>query len=156
MRPRFDHRELAWVAGHLHHQRVAGYPDLIAAGTLKLPIARTALRISCAIATSWMLIATLQPDQPWLANPATGGATADERRETLATFARHSRAAAQAAPYNDDLAGIADAVDVLIAWEDADPSARFLANMTIELRARAAADHAATDPVHHFTYGIAA
>lgn len=156
MRPRFDHRELAWVAGHLHHQRVVGYPDLIAAGTLKQPIARTALRISCAMATSWALIAALQPHQPWLDDPLNGGATADERRDTLATFARHSRAAAQAAPYDDDLAGIADAVDMLIGWEDADPSARFLADMTIELRARAVADRAAARPIQPLTYGIAA
>lgn len=156
MRPRFDTRELAWVAGHLHHQRVVGYPDLIAAGTLKPQVAHTALRISCAVATSWALIAALQPDQSWLSDPDNGGATADERRDTLATFARHSRAAAEKAPHDDELGAIADAVDVLIGWEDADPPARFLADMTIELRARAAADRAAPHPVHYFTYGIAA
>jgi hypothetical protein len=156
MRPRFDHRDLAWVAGHLHHQRVVGYPELIAAGRLKSQVAHTALRISCAIATSWHLIAALEPDQPWLSDADQGGATPDERRDTLATFAKHTRAAAERVPHDDDLAGIADAVDVLIAWEEAQPSARFLATMTIELRARAAADRAAPRPVHQFTYGIAA
>ncbi|WP_018250805.1 hypothetical protein [Sphingomonas melonis] len=146
MQPRFDRRQLAWVAGHLHHQRVVGYPDLIAAGTLKLHVARNALRISCAIATDWWLIAMVQPHQPWLDDPAQGGSTADERRDTLAAFARHARAAAQAAPYDDLLGEIADAVDVLIASEDVHPSPRFLADMTIELRDRAAADRARTVP----------
>lgn len=146
MQPSFDRRQLAWVAGHLHHQRVVGYPELIAAGTLKLHVARNALRISCAIATGWLLIATLQPHHPWLDDPAQGGATADERRGTLAALARHARATAQAAPYDDLLNEIADAVDVLLASEDVHPSPRFLADMTIELRACAAADRRPAHP----------
>ena len=146
MQPRFDRRQLAWVAGHLHHQRVVGYPDLIAAGMLKPHVARNALRISCAIATGWWLIAMVQPHQPWLDDPAQGGATPDERRDTLVALARHARSVAQAAPYDDLLTEIADAADVLVASEDVHPSPRFLADMTIELRARAAADRARTAP----------
>lgn len=143
--PRFlhDRPALAAVAAYLHQQRVVGYPELIAAGKLSQNKADRALRISNAIAADWAAIAAIEPAPAWLGDPDQGGAYKWERVETLTAMAIRTRTAADVAPEDDRLRDIADCVDVLLLWEARQPSARWLADMTIELRARAAADRAA-------------
>jgi hypothetical protein len=143
--PRFMHDRpaLAAVAAYLHQQRVVGYPDLIAAGKISQAAADRALRISNAIAADWAAIAAIEPAPDWIADPDRGGAFKRERIEALGAMAIRTRTAADEDPAHDRLRALADCVDALLWWEDRHPSARWLADMTIELRARAAADRAA-------------
>lgn len=146
--PRFEHDRpgLASVIAYLHQQRVVGYPDLIAAGKITQAAADKALRISNTLAADWAAIAALEPAPAWLADPSRGGAFKWERVETLNAMAIRTRTASDANPEDGRLRDIADAVDTLIWWEGKEPSARWLADMTIELRARAAADRASRSP----------
>jgi hypothetical protein len=148
-----DRPALAWVAGHLHQQRVVGYPDLIADGRLTQAAADRALRISNAIAADWAAIAAVAPAPVWIDNVEQGGAHKWERINTLAGMADRTRAASDGKPDDDELRAIADCVDALLWWETERPSARFLADLTIELRARAAADRASSSPAN---IGVAA
>lgn len=142
-----DRRALAWVAGHLHQQRVVGYPDLIADGRLTQAAADRALRISNAIAADWAAIAAVAPAPDWIHDVERGGAHKWERINTLAGMADRTRAVADDKPDDEELCAIADCVDALLWWETEKPGARFLADLTIELRARAAADRAVSTPV---------
>lgn len=142
--PRYHHDRpaLSWVAGFLHQQRVVGYPGLIAEGTISQAAADRALRISNAIAADWTAIAELQPEPDWIHDITRGGAHQRERIDTLTAMATRCRATAAAKPDDPELSAIADVADALLWWETQRPSARFLADMTIALRARAAGDRA--------------
>lgn len=148
-----DRRALAWVAGHLHQQRVVGYPDLIAEGRLTQAAADRALRISNAIAADWAAIAAVAPAPGWIDDVEQGGAHKWERIQTLSGMADRTRAVADDKPEDAELCAIADCVDALLWWETEKPCARFLADLTIELRARAAADRASSSTAN---FGVAA
>jgi len=146
--PRYHHDRpaLSWVAGFLHQQRVVGYPDLISDGTITQATADRALRISNAIAADWTAIAELQPEPDWIHDVDRGGAHQRERIDTLTAMATRCRRTADSKPDDAELGAIADVADALLWWETQRPSARFLADMTIALRARAATDRAAFSP----------
>lgn len=146
--PRFGHDRpaLAAVAAYLHQQRVVGYPELIAASKLSQAATDRALRISNAIAADWAAIVAYAPAPDWLTDPKRGGAFKWERVDTLNAMAIRTRTAADVAPEDERLCAIADCVDALLWWEGRQPSARWLADMTIELRARAATERAARLP----------
>ena len=143
LRWRDDHELLAAVAAHLHQQRVDGYPELVAAGKLSQRSADAGIRIMGAVARGWAAIVAIEPEPAGLHDPFQGGAHAWERVDTFIDRAIRARAIADAHPDDVETVGLADAIDTLLWWETASPSARWLVDMTIELRARAAADRAA-------------
>lgn len=149
IRPRWkdDHALLAAVAAYLRDQRADRYPALVTAGRLDPRAAADGIRIVSAIAASWAAIVAFEPEPVGAHDPDTGGAWTFERIDTLRDIAIRTRAAADAAPGEFEIAGLADAVDTLLWWETAQPSARQLADATIEGRARAASARLAQSPV---------
>lgn len=160
MRPRWhnDHRTLAAVARHLHAQRAAHYRRLVWDRQLSRTKALDGLRVMRTIARTWRAIADLQPEPFGVDCPDTGGVWPFERVAHLTIAARHARAAADAAPADYQIVGFADAIDTLLWWESQQPSARFLADATLALRAQAGAERAArpTPQSNHYTMGVAA
>lgn len=139
----FDHRTLAHVAVYLHRQRAEQYPALVDAGALTPEAARAGLRIARAIAADWRAIARLEPEPDWLWDADRGGAYGFERRNTLTDMAIRAREIATADP-SADRSDLADAIEALLASETARPSARWLVDTTLALRAQAAAHRAGT------------
>ncbi len=152
MQPRWrnDRWLLAVVAAAIHAGREQGYPSRVARGEMTQPEADRAIRVAGAIAADWLAIAALEAAPDWTDNPAQGGAWPWERGEELAAASQRARAAADEDPNNFERVGFADAIDTLIWWETASPSARWLADTTIALRAQATAQ------TETFTLGVAA
>ncbi|WP_267382203.1 MULTISPECIES: hypothetical protein [unclassified Sphingomonas] len=146
MRPRWhnDHELLAAVARRLLAQRVEGYPALVDAGRLSPAAADAGIRIMRAVAIGWRLIAAIEPEPEWLGDPEREGAWPFERVASLTIAARSARVAADTSYGDPEAIGFADAVDALLWWETAEPSARWLTDTTRALRAQAAADRGAT------------
>ena len=129
-RPRWhtDHELLAAVANRLHAQRVAGYPELVAAGTLSQAKADAGIRVIGAIAAGWSAIARLELEPADLYNGDAGGAWPSERVAALSVAARAARTKADELASDFEIVGFADAVDTLIWWETAQPDARWIAD----------------------------
>ena len=123
-----DHALLAAVAEKVHADRLRGYPALVDAGTLSPASAATGIRVMFAIAAGWRAIADVQPEPDWIHDPETGGAWPYERRAHLTAAARRPRAAAIDAPDDFEVVGFADAIDTLLWWETASPTARCIAD----------------------------
>lgn len=132
-----DHHLLASVARHLHAQRAAYYPRLVVESRLSRAKALDGLRIMRTIARSWRAIAELRPEPVGAQDPDQGGAWPFERVQHLTVAARHARAQADAAEGNVQAADLADAIETLLWWETARPSARWLVDTTIAGRRQA-------------------
>jgi len=124
VRWRNDYELLACVASRLHVQRIVGYPDLVETNRMTPAAAADGIRIMGTIACSWWAIAERQPEQPWIHDPELGGAWPYERIAALTIAAKRPRAAAADLPNDFEIVGFADAIDTLIWWETARPSAR--------------------------------
>lgn len=121
-----DYELLACVASRLHVQRIVGYPDLVETNRMTPAVAADGIRIMGTIACSWWAIAERQPEQAWIHDPELGGAWPYERVAALTIAAKRPRAAATDLPNDFEIAGFADAIDTLIWWETARPSARLI------------------------------
>ena len=132
-----DHHLLAAVARHLHAQRAVHYPRLVVEGRLSRARALDGLRIMRTIARSWRAIAELRPEPVGAHDPDQGGAWPFERIQHLTVTARHARAQADAAQGNRQAADLADAIETLLWWETARPSARWLVDTTLAGRRQA-------------------
>jgi hypothetical protein len=143
-RPRWfnDHTLLAAVARHLYRQRRDTNRALVEAGTLDSAKAETGTRVMRAIAAEWRALAAIEPEPAGLRDGDGQGAWAFERVAALEAASIVARTAADLAPTDPEVTGFADAVDTLLWWETAKPSARFLVDTTIALRAQANARRA--------------
>jgi|GEM_PF-6899837 len=121
-----DYELLACVASRLHVQRIVGYPDLVETNRMTPATAADGIRIMGTIACSWWAIAERQPEQAWIYDPELGGAWPYERIAALKVAAKRPRAAAIDLPNDFEIVGFADAIDTLIWWETARPSARLI------------------------------
>lgn len=130
MPPRWQHdyELLACVATRLHAQRILGYPEVVHAGRMTANAAADGIRVMGTIACTWWAIAEGQPEAPWAQDPDLGGAWPFERVAALTIAARRPRAAAIELPNDYEVVGFADAIDTLIWWETARPSARLIAD----------------------------
>lgn len=162
MQPRWrnDYELLAAVAATIHAGRAQRYPTMVLRDELSQDEADRGIRVMAAIAADWRACAVFEAAPDWLDDPARGGAHPFERVNELAAAARRARAAADD-PHDFEKVGFADAIDTLIWWETATPSARWLIDTTIALRAREAARHAdrvAARPIQSplFNLGVAA
>lgn len=140
-----DYELLACVATRLHAQRIDGYPKLVHAGRMTADGAADGIRVMGTIACSWWAIAEGHPEARWTQDPDLGGAWPYERVAALTIAARRPRATAIELPNDYDVVGFADAIDTLIWWETARPSARLIADCNRELRM--AARPAAITPI---------
>ena len=129
-----DHELLACVASQLHVLRITGYPELVDAGRMTAIAAADGIRIMGTIACTWWAIVDAQPEAAWTQDPALGGAWPYERLHALTVAARRPRAAAIEWPDDYEIVGFADAIDTLIWWETAQPSARLIADCNRALR----------------------
>ena len=145
MPPRWQHdfELLACVASRLHAQRIVGYPSLVDAGRMTAGEAADGIRIMGAIACSWWAIAEGRPEAEWTQDPDLGGAWPYERSASLAIAAPRARSAAIELPNDFEIVGFADAIDTLIWWETAQPSARLIADCNRALRTPAPRQSAA-------------
>ncbi len=121
-----DYELLACVASRLHVQRIIGYPDMVETSRMTLAVAADGIRVMGAIACSWWAIAERRPEQAWIHDPELGGAWPYERVAALTIAAKRPRAAAIDLPNDFEIVGFADAIDTLIWWETARPSARLI------------------------------
>jgi hypothetical protein len=160
MPPRWfkDHALLAAVARYLYRQRRDTNRALVEAGTLDSATAETGIRVMRAIAAGWQALAAIAPEPDGLHDGDGHGAWAWERVDALQAASIVARTAADAVPHDFEVTGFADAVDTLLWWETAKPSARFLVDTTIALRAQAAARRASTPAGHGqpSLFGVAA
>ncbi|TCP99883.1 hypothetical protein C8J46_10221 [Sphingomonas sp. PP-F2F-A104-K0414] len=129
-----DYELLACVATRLHVQRIVGYPEVVHAGRMTARAAADGIRVMGTIACTWWAIAEGHPEAHWTQDPDLGGAWLYERIAALTIAARHPRAEAIELPNDYDFVGFADAIDTLIWWETAQPSARLIADCNRELR----------------------
>ncbi len=136
MHPRWQHdyELLACVATRLHAKRILGYPEVVHAGRMTADAAADGIRIMGTIACTWWAIAEGQPEASWTQDPDLGGAWPFERVAALTIAARRARAAAIELPNDYEVVGFADAIDTLIWWETARPSARLIADCNRGLR----------------------
>jgi len=129
-----DHELLACVASQLHALRITGDPELVDAGRMTPLAAADGIRIMGTIACTWWAIVDGQPEAAWTQDPELGGAWPYERLHALTVAARRPRAAAIELPNDYEIVGFADAIDTLIWWETAQPSARLIADCNRALR----------------------
>lgn len=129
-----DHELLAYVASQLHALRITGYPELVDTGRMTPIAAADGIRIMGTIACTWWAIVDGQPEAAWTQDPELGGAWPYERLHALTVAARRPRAAAIELPNDYEIVGFADAIDTLIWWETARPSARLIADCNRALR----------------------
>ncbi len=129
-----DYELLACVATRLHSQRIIGYPDVVHAGRMTARAAADGIRVMGTIACTWWAIAEGQPEALWTRDPDLGGAWPYERIAALTIAARRPRTTAIELPNDYEVVGFADAIDTLIWWETARPSARVIADCNRELR----------------------
>jgi hypothetical protein len=136
MPPRWQHdyELLACVATRLHARRILGYPQLVDAGRMTADAAADGIRVMGTISCTWWAIAEGQPEPQWTQDADAGGAWPYERVAALTIAARRPRAAAIELPNDYDVVGFADAIDTLIWWETARPSARLIVDCNRELR----------------------
>lgn len=151
-----DHKLLAAVAKYLVAVEATQLGQLVDVDLLTADAAREQLRPLRRVAAGWRALAAIEPEPDHLYDGDRGGAWPFERRQALDTALANARARADAAPHDVELAGITDAVATLLWWETATPSARFLVDTTIALRARAATDAADRAAQPAFTFGVAA
>ncbi len=165
MPPRWQHdyELLACVATHLHAQRILGYPEVVHAGRMTAGAAADGIRVMGAIACTWWAIVENQLEALWTQDPDLGGAWPYERIAALTIAARRPRAAAIELPNDYEAVGFADAIDTLIWWETARPSARLIADCNGTPRspaapiARAVASPPTASPAGQpFLFGVAA
>ena len=129
-----DHELLACVASQLHALRITGYPELVDTGRMTPIAAADGIRIMGTIACTWWAIVDGQPEAAWTQDPELGGAWPYERLHALTVAARRPRAAASELPNDYEIVGFADAIDTLIWWETAQPSACLISNCNRALR----------------------
>jgi hypothetical protein len=126
LRWQHDYELLACVATRLHVQRIVGYPELVHAERMTAVAAADGIRIMGTIACTWWAIAEGAPEAEWTQDPDLGGAWPYERIAALHVAARRPRAAAIELPNDYETVGFADAIDTLIWWETARPSASLI------------------------------
>lgn len=107
---------------------------MVHAGRMTTRAAADGIRVMGTIACTWWAIADGQPEALWTQDPDLGGAWPYERVAALTIAARRPRAAAIELPNDYEVVGFADAIDTLIWWETARPSARLIADCNRELR----------------------
>jgi hypothetical protein len=136
MTPRWQHdyELLACVAMQLHAQRIVGYPEVVHVGRMTASAAADGIRVMGTIACTWWAIAEGQLEAHWTQDPELGGAWPYERIAALTIAARRPRATAIELPNDYEVVGFADAIDTLIWWETARPSARLIADCNREIR----------------------
>jgi hypothetical protein len=131
-RPFIAHRydQLAATARRIqrHFEEQSRAP--IAQGTSSADQIGQDLRVAKAIAAEWDSIAEYRPEPGWLRDPRAGGAFPGERQALLQAMLIRAQSLAPQ---------MVEAIESLIWWETAQPSARILVEMTLELRARARA-----------------
>lgn len=131
-RPFIAHRydDLATMARRIQRHFQEKSRDLITSGASSADKIAQDLRVAKALAADWDSIAEYRPAPPWLDDPRRGGAFPRERQILLQEMLTRAQ---ELAPQN------VEAIEALIWWETARIPVRTLVEMTLELRARAAA-----------------